>query len=304
MKGTHYFNHDYAARNDPKLQKVMMTHGCAGIGIYWCIVEMMYEQGGVLEMEDCGGIAFALHTERGIVESIVKDFGLFECGRGKFWSTTMKERIGRRAQIAGKRKAAALKRWGGNAELERNAAESERKKAEMERETSENARKSAEIAHSDAELERKTTAGQETAEVKKEDGSGDVPAVPKTPKAKAKESDTIDFKKIAELYHTICKSYPKLLKFSDERKSKVRIRFQDEMKCNYELLEDVFRKMEESKFLRGDNKNGWKATFDWLFANPKNWVKVAEGNYDNRRCGAASASPDKDVNSLWNQPQQ
>lgn len=297
MKGTHYFSHDSAARNAPKLQRVLMTHGCAGIGIYWCIVEMLYEQGGVMGMDECDGIAFALHTERGIVESIVKDFGLFECGRGRFWSDTLKEESGRRAQIADKRKAAALKRWGGNAEMEHKTAESEHGKAEV-------ARKSAEMERKEVELERKATAGQETTEVKKEDGSGDVPSVPKTPKAKAKESDAIDFKKIAELYHTICKSYPKLLKFSEERKAKVRIRFHDEMKCSYELLEDVFRKMEESKFLRGDNKNGWKATFDWLFANPKNWVKVAEGNYDNRRCGAASASPDKDVNSLWNQPQQ
>ena len=33
----------------------------------------------------------------------------------------------------------------------------------------------------------------------------------------------------------------------------------------------VFQKLEESKFCRGDNKNGWKASFDWIFENEKNW---------------------------------
>ena len=54
------------------------------------------------------------------------------------------------------------------------------------------------------------------------------------------------------------------------------------MKGDWALLESIFEKMEDSKFLRGDNSRGWKATFDWLFSNEKNWVKVAEGNYDNR----------------------
>lgn len=291
MKRT-YFTHDFGARNDPKLQNVLMTQGCAGIGIYWCIVEMMYEQGGVLEMNACKSIAFALHTECSTVESIVNDFGLFECGRGKFWSKSLKARIDRQTQIVGKRKSAAMKRWGGNAEMEHETAESEQDKAE--------------IAHSDAELERKTTAGQEAEAAPGNDAPAETKeeAVKPTTSGRTKGDSGIDYARIADMYHGICKSYPKLLKFSDERKAKVRIRFHDEMKCDYALLEDVFRKMEESKFLRGDNKNGWKATFDWLFANPKNWVKVAEGNYDNRESGTASASPEKEVNSLWNQPQQ
>ena len=48
------------------------------------------------------------------------------------------------------------------------------------------------------------------------------------------------------------------------------------------LLKQIFEKMQESNFLKGDNKRGWKASFDWLFENDKNWVKVFEGNYDNK----------------------
>lgn len=92
----------------------------------------------------------------------------------------------------------------------------------------------------------------------------------------------VDYDKIIRLYHTICESYPKIIKLTDARKQKIKIRFVDEMKSDYGLLENLFRKMQASKFLRGDNKQGWKANFDWVFENGKNWVKIAEGNYDNQ----------------------
>ena len=46
MKDSYYFQHDYNARNDPKLQDVLIELGVEGIGIYWCIIEQLYEQGG------------------------------------------------------------------------------------------------------------------------------------------------------------------------------------------------------------------------------------------------------------------
>lgn len=48
---------------------------------------------------------------------------------------------------------------------------------------------------------------------------------------------------------------------------------------------DLFTKVQASDFLTGrqPNKTGWVASFDWLFDNSSNWVKVQEGNYDNDR---------------------
>jgi hypothetical protein len=48
------------------------------------------------------------------------------------------------------------------------------------------------------------------------------------------------------------------------------------------ILEQVFCKMEASDFLKGNNRTGWKATFDWVFKNSDNWMKILEGNYDNQ----------------------
>lgn len=111
MKDTFYFPHDYNSRCDPKLQDVLATHGVAGIGIFWCIIEQLYEQGGILPLKLCKTIAFALHVDCTIVESIVNDFELFTNDGEIFWSDSVKRRLCKRSDIAEKRKMAAERRW-------------------------------------------------------------------------------------------------------------------------------------------------------------------------------------------------
>lgn len=106
-----YFSHDYNARNDPKLQEVLFEHGVAGLGIFWAIIETLYEQGGELPLSACKSIAFALHTESNIVESVVHDFNLFHNDGEKFWSNSVNARINKRNDITEKRKQAALSSW-------------------------------------------------------------------------------------------------------------------------------------------------------------------------------------------------
>lgn len=98
---------------------------------------------------------------------------------------------------------------------------------------------------------------------------------------KTKKKQEVDCDFIVNLYHDRCPSFPKVLKLSDKRKAKVRIRF-EEMSFSYETLQEVFDRCEASHFMRGDNARGWRADFDWIFANAQNWVKVLEGKYDNR----------------------
>lgn len=111
MKKSLHFQHDYNARNDPKLQNVLIKHGIAGIGVFWCIVEMLYEQEGTLPLRSCKSIAFALRVDHNTVESIVNDFSLFENDGENFWSNAIKRRIAISYSIAIKRKKAALSRW-------------------------------------------------------------------------------------------------------------------------------------------------------------------------------------------------
>ena len=111
MKDTYFFSHDYSARNDPKLQEVLATYGVAGIGIYWCIIEQLYEQGGELPLKVRKTIAFILHCDVAMVESIVDDFGLFDNDGEVFWSESAKRRIDKMAETSAKRKMAIDKRW-------------------------------------------------------------------------------------------------------------------------------------------------------------------------------------------------
>lgn len=106
-----YFSHDYNARNDPKLQEVLLEHGIAGLGVFWCLIENLYEQGGELPLTAFKSIAFALHTESNIVESVVRDFNLFQNDGEKFWSNSVNARINKRNDITEKRKQAALSSW-------------------------------------------------------------------------------------------------------------------------------------------------------------------------------------------------
>ncbi len=111
MKETFYFQHDYNARNDPKLQNVLFDLGVEGIGVFWCIIEQLYEQGGKLPLHYCKSIAFALHVDFKCVERLVNDYGLFKNDGENMWSESVLNRLNRRSEVSEKRKLAALARW-------------------------------------------------------------------------------------------------------------------------------------------------------------------------------------------------
>ena len=111
MKETFYFQHDYNARNDPKLQQILMEHGVAGIGVFWCIIEMLYEQDGCMELSSCKSIAFALHVDREMIESIINDFDLFKTDGENFWSESVNRRLRKRSEISQKRSLAGKLGW-------------------------------------------------------------------------------------------------------------------------------------------------------------------------------------------------
>lgn len=144
-------------------------------------------------------------------------------------------------------------------------------------------------------------------DIKQESGSNDQlssasdeakavePAKPKTGK--------LPFKEIKEMWNETCPGFPKLFTISEARKNKMRLRIAEMGGAEkaLPLLKQIFTKMQESNFLKGDNKRGWKASFDWLFENDKNWVKVYEGNYDNKpeRQSPTRYNNNKKCNDEW-----
>ncbi len=65
---------------------------------------------------------------------------------------------------------------------------------------------------------------------------------------------------------------------SDSRKGMINARIKSYGKKTFA---GMIRKAYQSDFLKGQNKKGWTASFDWLI-KPTNFEKVISGNYDNK----------------------
>lgn len=57
--------------------------------------------------------------------------------------------------------------------------------------------------------------------------------------------------------------------------------------------------IKQSDFLQGKNKTGWLITFDW-FVLPNNFIKVFEGNYDNRDYQTPATAQGNDYDAMDN----
>lgn len=87
------------------------------------------------------------------------------------------------------------------------------------------------------------------------------------------------FKKIMELYHQICVSYPRIEDIEGERKKAVAARWRKY--GDIAVFERVFRIAQASSFMKGDNGRDWHADFDWMM-RPSNIVKILEHKYDDK----------------------
>ena len=107
---TFYFSHDYNARQDPKIKKLIQRHGLCGYGIFWAIVEDLYNNANALPT-DYESIAFDLRTNPDVIESVIKDFGLFVIDGEMFGSLSIQKRLDDRAEKSQKARDNANKRW-------------------------------------------------------------------------------------------------------------------------------------------------------------------------------------------------
>lgn len=110
-KDTFYFSHDYNSRSDPRMIKLSMKQGMAGIGIYWCIVEMLYEQGGYLPLSNIESIAFELHSECDRIKDVLQNYELFIFEDEMFYSESALRRLNIRNDKSNKARESANKRW-------------------------------------------------------------------------------------------------------------------------------------------------------------------------------------------------
>lgn len=98
------------------------------------------------------------------------------------------------------------------------------------------------------------------------------------------------------MYHSICVSFPKVIKVSEVRKKSIRARLKQ---YSLEDFRKVFEEAEASDFLKGSTGD-WKANFDWLLKE-SNMLKVLEGNYRNKETQSSSKTKE---NSFTRFPQR
>ena len=137
--------------------------------------------------------------------------------------------------------------------------------------------------HNDNEYENKYENDiREGIEAEKTDAGASSPPTADTEEDVRKER--VPYDRIRDLWNETCKGFNNVHTLSKSRKAKISVRVTEMggVEKAMETIEKLFRKVSESNFLNGDNDRSWKASFDWLFENDKNWVKVMEGNYDNR----------------------
>lgn len=105
------------------------------------------------------------------------------------------------------------------------------------------------------------------------------------PEEKRKVSSKSIANRVMEMFNAICVSYPQCTIINKDRKAAINARLNTGF--TIDDFEECFRKAEVSLFLRGKNKNNWRASFDWLIADA-NMGKVLSGNYDNKEIDSYS----------------
>lgn len=98
-----------------------------------------------------------------------------------------------------------------------------------------------------------------------------------TPQQTAREKTSQH--KLIEIWNEHCAELPKVKRSNASRDRKIISIWKDQTPD--EWVETV-KKITQSKFCTGKNKNGWRATFDWLL-QPDTWLKVNEGKYENNK---------------------
>lgn len=82
---------------------------------------------------------------------------------------------------------------------------------------------------------------------------------------------------VVTAYNELCPSFPKVEGLTVDRVFAVCVLFA-QFDNDVDKLRELFRKAEGCTFLQGENKNHWRAGFDWLM-KPEHALKVLEGHY-------------------------
>jgi hypothetical protein len=248
---------------------LLMTHGVAGLGIYWSIIEMLYEQGGKLMRTQCDRIAFALHTQSDLVKAVVETSELFVKDETHFWSESALRRIEHRESKSAKARESAHKKWD-NANAMRPHSERNAIKE----------RKGKEIKGNDINIESKDSQGPPGIDLRKQ--NQDRAEYNELKKEKATILHFIEKTKPAfinpyfDLWNIFAaeRKLPKVIDITKARERQFATRIREK---NFDFIK-ILTVAKGSEFILQGN---W-FTFDFILKSEANYTKVLEGNYQQK----------------------
>ena len=77
MKTKSIFCQAMFAKSSYALTKLRMTHGPAGLGIYMCVLEALFDEPSSILPRDYATLAFRFNISEELVKSVIEDFNLF-----------------------------------------------------------------------------------------------------------------------------------------------------------------------------------------------------------------------------------
>ena len=94
---------------------------------------------------------------------------------------------------------------------------------------------------------------------------------------------------VVAAFNMKCCGYARVNSLSKRRRTAIEAMLEN---YGFDLYTAMLDKAEQSSFLKGKNKRGWKATFDWLI-DEDNFSAVLDGNYDNYQTDNGSFDTDE-----------
>jgi len=132
MKKT-YLQHQSNSFTDIKVIKMRSKLGIESYGIFWALLELLFNEENKLCIDDYSVLAFSLQCDPDKLKSVIEDFDLFVIEDGCFYSKRLNEHIDTINNKSIKAKESASKRWN-NANAKRTHSDSNASRVEYSKE--------------------------------------------------------------------------------------------------------------------------------------------------------------------------
>ena len=107
----HWFKHDFYTCNDHKMQRLDFKHPVVGYGIFFKVVEWLYQNDGKIEY-DLDFISSIIRYDKDVINSVLNDFDLFTIEDEVLSNKRVLESIKEITEKSEKARASANRRYG------------------------------------------------------------------------------------------------------------------------------------------------------------------------------------------------